>query len=95
MDELMLQFIEEENLVELFVKYPKYNQLKNKLLPLLDKGRKKYPIIFKNMETQFMSNFYWLSNFHLAYINGASLEQIDKGIEMFIKHINFPADLDD
>ena len=91
----MLKFIEDENLVELFIKYPNYNQLKNKLLPLLDKGRKQYPTIFKNMELQLMSNFYWLSNFHIAYTDGASLERIDKGIEVFIKHINFPMDLDD
>jgi len=94
-DQLMLKFIEDENLVELFIKYPNYNQLKNKLLPILDKGRKRYPVVFKNMETQIMSNFYWLSNFHIAYTDGASLERIDKGIEVFIKHINFPMDLDD
>jgi hypothetical protein len=92
---MMKKFINEENLVELFIKYPTYNQLKNKLIPLIHKGVKKYPLVFTNMERQIMSNFYWLSNFHLAYINNATLDQIDKGIDLFIKHINFPADLRD
>ena len=95
LDQLMLKFIEDENLVELFIKYPNYNQLKNKLIPIINKGVKQYPIIFKNMENHFMSNFYWLSNFHLAYTDGANLERIDKGIELFIKNIRFPYDLDD
>lgn len=95
LDQMMKKFIDEENLVELFIKYPTYNQLKNKLIPLIHKGVKKYPLVFANMERQIMSNFYWLSNFHLAYTNNATLDQIDKGIDLFIKHINFPADLRD
>ncbi len=94
-DQMMLQFIQEENLVELFIKYPNYNQLKNKLIPIISKGVKKYPAAFKNIERQFMSNFYWLSNFHLAFTNNYSIDRIDKGIELFIKHINFPGDLND
>ncbi len=92
-DQMMLKFIIEEDLINLFIKYPNYNQLKNKLIPIIIRGVKKYPAAFKNIENQFMSNFYWLSNFHLAFINNASLERIDNGIELFIKNINFPFDL--
>jgi hypothetical protein len=94
-DQMMLKFINDENLVDLFIKYPSYNQLKNKLIPLINKATKEFNPAFGNIEKQIMSNFYWLSNFHLSYINGASLERIDNGIDHFINHINFPADLND
>lgn len=92
-DGMMLKFINEEGLVEIFVNNPDYNKLKNKVSPILFRGAKKYPFAFNNLEKQMMSNFYWLSNFHRAYIDGANIERIDKGIEHFINAINFKGDL--
>jgi len=92
-DRMMYKFIKDEGIVELFVANPDYNKLKNKIAPILFKGAKNFPFAFNNMEKQMMNNFYWLSNFHRAYIDGASIERIDKGIEHFIKAINFPGDL--
>ena len=92
-DKMMQQFIQEENIIELFIKNPDYNKLKNKLLPIIYRATKKYPFAFANLDKQILSNFYWLINFHRAYIDGAELDRIDKGIEHFIDAIKFPFDL--
>lgn len=89
----MKKFMEEENLLELFLEHKNYNQLRNKLSPVLDRGRKKYPFALKAIKNNLLSNFFWLSNFHKAWVDGADLERIDKGINHFIKDINFPAKL--
>lgn len=93
-DNQMKQFIEQEDLVNLFLKNPNFSKLKFTFTQLFQKAEKQFPLAFGNMTRQMMANMFWLSNFHVAYDSGADLNRIDKGIEMFIKHINFPADLD-
>jgi len=92
-DKMMYKFLQNEGIMDLFVRYPDYNKLKNKVYPLIYSAAKKYPFAFENLEKQIMKNFYWFSNFHRAYMDGANLDRIDKGIEHFINEINFPGDL--
>jgi len=93
LDRMMQKFIKEENIVELLIKNPDYNKLKNKVLPLIYKAGKQFPFAFANLDRQILSNFYWLTNFHRSYIDGAGIDRIDKGIEHFIDAIKFPFDL--
>ena len=90
----MNKFIIEEDLVNLFIKKPDWNKFKNKFQPILHRGIKKYPLVFEYFHPHILNNLYWISNFHKAYTEGADLNRLDKGVELFIKAINFPGDLE-
>lgn len=92
-DQQMKKFIEDENLLNLFLKYPNYNQLKNQLTPILNKGSQKYPIAFQNIEQNILANFLWICSFHQIWEEHADMKRIDKGVEKFIQRIGFPFDL--
>lgn len=92
-DKMMEKFIREERIIDLMIKYPDYNKFKNKILPLIYKAAHQYPDAFANLDVKILSNFYWLLSFHKAYMDGAGLDRIDKGIGHFIDAINFPFDL--
>jgi hypothetical protein len=94
LDQQMKEIIENYNLINLFISAPNYNSFKNQLLNILPSAELKYPQAIGNLSSHLLSNFYWLHNFHIAWETGAGLDRIDKGIELFIKHINFPGDLE-
>ena len=94
-DQFIKKFIEDEDIINLFITNPDFNKFKNKFYVKLINVSKKYPIVFKNLEEQIINNFFWISNFHRSYQDGADIKRLDKGMDKFIKAINFPGDLEE
>lgn len=93
-DGFMKKIIDDENILDLFLKYPKYNQLKNKLMPIFNRARQLYPHAFQGIEQNLLENFLWICSFHQIWEQNADMKRIDKGVEKFIQRIGFPFDLE-
>lgn len=89
-DQIMREVIIQYDLVNRFLQFNNFNSLKNNLKPLFLSIEKKYPFVFKNYTDKIMNNFKWIHSFHGWWMDGRDPVRLEKGIELFIKHINFP-----
>ncbi len=94
-DKIIYEIIYESNLYDHFLNCSNYNQFKGKANSILSSFEIKYPFIFKNRTKKNLLNFQYLYEFHNWFKNGRNPKRLEKMISGFIKHINFPFDLDD
>lgn len=89
-DQLMKEVIEKYDLVNQFCNWDNFNVLKNNWNSLFISLEKEYPFVFRNYTGKIMNNFKWIHSFHKWWMEGRDPIRLEKGMEMFIKHINFP-----
>jgi len=94
-DHVIEEIVNQSTLFDHFINCNNYNQFKGKALSILTGFERKYPFIFKNRIKKNLINFQYLYEFHNWFLNGQNLERLEIMIQGFIKHINFPFDLDD
>ncbi|MCK9439678.1 MAG: hypothetical protein WC188_03980 [Candidatus Caldatribacteriota bacterium] len=92
-DKIIVEEIDKNNIVELFVNSSNFNKFKNQILPILMNLEKKYPLIFGNRTKKNLLNFQYCYAFNDWWINDRSEEKLEKLIEKFIQLIDFPFDI--
>jgi len=92
-DEIMNKVIDQYDILNLFISHGN-NQFRNKLKILLFNINKDYPKVFnKNTCSRILNCFFYISSFHYAYMDGADVDRLDRGVSLFAKDIGFPGDL--
>ena len=94
-DKIMREVINKYDLVNQFLEFDNFNSLKNNMRPLFLNLEKKYPFVFRNYTSKIMNNFQWIYSFHRWWMEGRDSNRLEKGIELFIKQINFPKAIND
>ena len=89
-DSIMKRVIEEYDLVNKFLEFDNFNSLRNNWVPFFQSIEQKYPYIFKNYTSKIINNFQWIFSFHKWWMEGRDPQRLEKGLEVFIRNINFP-----
>jgi hypothetical protein len=89
-DQIMKEVIKKYDLVNQFCDWDNFNILKNNWNSLFISLEKEYPFVFRNYTGKIMNNFKWIHSFHKWWMEGRDPIRLEKGMDMFIKNINFP-----
>ena len=92
-DEILRDIVEQENMVEHFVKAKSQEQFKKFVESVISKYSH-YPFI-SNYSFRIMANFEWIWPFHEWWVNSRNPDKLEELNEKFIRAINFPGDLQD
>jgi len=95
-DKIMEEIVYKDNLYEWFVSCDNYNKFKGKARSTLSSYENKYPFIFQNRTNKNLLNFQYIFAFHNWFKNERdNKKRLETMIQKFIKHINFPFDIEE
>jgi hypothetical protein len=94
-DKIIVEELENNHIVELFMSCENFNKFKNQILPILMNLEKKYPLIFGNRTKKNLLNFQYCFAFNDWWLNDRSEEKLESLMEKFIQLINFPFDINE